>query len=166
MIWLGLGSNVGDRLGHLQAALQGMQAQGAEVFRVSPVFETPAWGGTADTPFYNAVAEIGWQAGPLALLALLQQLETEAGRVRTVKWGNRPLDLDILEFHREQWQHERLQLPHPWYASRDFVLAPMASLEPDWVPTGAAQTVSELLHNFPDATWKQLSVRLWPVPPS
>jgi 2-amino-4-hydroxy-6-hydroxymethyldihydropteridine diphosphokinase len=72
-------------------------------------------------------------------------VEEKMGRVREKKWGPRLIDIDLLEFNRTTIDHERLQLPHPFYPKRVFVLAPLAELESEWIPTGHQQTVSELL---------------------
>lgn len=145
MIFLGIGSNQGDKASHLHAALAHLQGCGVEIRRCSRFYHTAPWGGVEQAAFLNAVCEVSFAGSASELLDHCLAIEIEMGRVRQQKWGPRLIDLDVLEFHREQWDTERLKLPHPYYPQRDFVLEPLAELEPDWVPTGYQQTVTELL---------------------
>ena len=145
MIYLGIGANLGDRMATMRQALEMLELRGGLVLDCSPVFETAAWGGAAQGSFLNAVVEIAYQDTAPKLLDTLLHIENLLGRIRQVKWGNRLIDLDILEFHREVWSHPLLHLPHPGYTSRAFVLAPFAAFRPDFLPTGSDSSVSDLL---------------------
>ena len=133
MIFLGLGSNLGDKTANLQMALQKLGEKGVAVLRISTILETPPWGFTEQDSFMNLVAEVGFDGTPESLLSILLGIENEMGRVREIKWGPRLIDLDILDFHRQIVQTETLSLPHPHYHERDFVMIPLRELEPDWV---------------------------------
>jgi 2-amino-4-hydroxy-6-hydroxymethyldihydropteridine diphosphokinase len=126
--YLGIGSNLGDRLANLQGAVDGLAATpGIEVVAVSRVYETDPIG--PDQPDYlNAAVAVDTTLSPRALLAVGQALEAAAGRVRDVRWGPRTLDVDILWFGDEEVDEPDLQIPHPRWGERDFVLAPLCDL--------------------------------------
>lgn len=145
MIYLGIGSNLGNRRETMREAVRLLDSNGCLTLRSSGLYQTPAWGGTAEGDFLNAVLEVSFGSPAPILLDLLLELEDQLGRIRVKKWGNRAIDLDILEFNRENWDHPRLILPHPGYPSRSFVLQPFADLSPDFIPTGLLLSVSQLL---------------------
>jgi 2-amino-4-hydroxy-6-hydroxymethyldihydropteridine diphosphokinase len=129
--FLGLGSNLGDRLAHLRAAVGGLR----DIVAVSSVFETAPVGGPDDQgPYLNLVVELDTPLDPRGLLAVCQQAEVAAGRVREVRWGPRTLDVDVLWVDGEIVDEPDLQVPHPRMWERRFVLAPLAELAPDLVP--------------------------------
>ena len=133
-VYLGLGSNVGDRDGHLQQALQRLRAvPGLEVVRVSKVRETaPVGDGPAQGPFKNAVAEVRTTLPAQALLSVLKTIEQAAGRVLTSARNQpRPLDLDILFYGDEVIDTRELVVPHPRWHEREFVLEPLRELGVD-----------------------------------
>ena len=125
--FLGLGSNLGDRVTNLQSAVDAMP----EVVAVSPVYETAPVGGPEQGPFLNLVVELDTTASPRSLLELCQRLEREAGRVRTEHWGPRTLDVDVLWIDGVIADEDDLQVPHPRMFERAFVLVPLADLAPD-----------------------------------
>ncbi len=129
--YLGLGSNLGDRLAHLQGAVDGLVgAEGVTVVAVSPVYETEPIG--PDQPEYlNAVVAVETELGPRRLLELAQALERAAQRVRGERWGPRTLDVDVLVFGWEVIEEPDLVVPHPRMWERGFVMAPLHDLEPE-----------------------------------
>ncbi|WP_028937870.1 2-amino-4-hydroxy-6-hydroxymethyldihydropteridine diphosphokinase [Pseudonocardia spinosispora] len=145
---LSLGSNLGDRAAYLRLAVAGLAAQ-ASVVAVSPVYETAPWGGVEQDDFLNAIViasspsldEWGW-------LRLGQHLETEADRVREVRWGPRTLDVDVVTVDGPDGpvfsSDPELVLPHPGTAERNTVLRPWLDIEPDAVLPGTGP-VSALL---------------------
>ncbi len=145
MILLGLGTNKGNKLANLQEVLSQLNSRGVEVLRQAPIFETEPWGKKNQDSFLNTVIEVKYEGTPQELLQTILQIEQLMGRVREYKWGPRIIDIDILEFNRETIESPGLTIPHPHYPERVFVLAPMAELEPDWVPTNGTMTVTELL---------------------
>ena len=128
--FLGLGSNLGDRLGHLRQAVSALP----DLVAVSPVYETEPVGGPDGQPaFLNLVAELETARSPRQLLAVARRLESDAGRVRTVRHGPRTLDVDVLLVGSLVVDEPELVVPHPRMWKRRFVLAPLADLAPDLV---------------------------------
>ncbi len=148
-IYLGLGSNVGDRRANLSLALAELANGGARLLRVSPVVESPAMlpdDAPADwnRPFLNIVAEYEAQESPVELLDRLKQIENALGRGDHARWAPRTIDLDILLWGNERIATERLTVPHPGIIERAFVLTPLAALAPlATIPGRGAKTVLE-----------------------
>lgn len=150
---LSLGSNLGDRFGHLQAAVTGF---GRAVRAVSPVYETAPWGGVAQDDFLNAVLVVqdagtdawGW-------LRRGQGLERAAERVRDVRWGPRTLDVDVVTVQGAEGavlsEDPELLLPHPGTPQRATVLRPWLDVEPEAVLPGHGPVVALLAALGPDA---------------
>lgn len=131
---LGLGSNVGDRLGWLRLAVDGL---GAAVRRVSPVYETTPWGVVDQDDFLNAVVIVEDPlTGARGWLERARELESRAGRVRDTRWGPRTLDVDVITVDGVCSDDPELTLPHPGAAGRTSVLLPWLDIEPDGVLPG------------------------------
>jgi 2-amino-4-hydroxy-6-hydroxymethyldihydropteridine diphosphokinase len=147
---IGLGSNVGDRQAHLDRAIADLAATpGITVRAVSSYHETaPVGGPEGQGPFLNAAARIDSELDPFELLRTLRSIEEKAGRVRTVRWGERPLDLDLLIFGCKRLITPDLILPHPRMAVRRFVLAPLAEIAPTIVDTRTGLSIEQLLANL------------------
>lgn len=127
--YLGLGSNLGDRLGLLQRAIEMLcNAEKIHVSKVSSMYETPPWGRLNQPAFINCVAEIDTELSPWQLLAACQQIEKELGRVRREHWGARTIDVDILYISGVAMQSRELTVPHPYMLERAFVLVPLAEI--------------------------------------
>lgn len=140
---LSIGSNLGDRLAHLQSVVSGLRGA---VRAVSPVYETDAWGGVEQGPFLNAVvlADAPDLDGP-GWLRRAHEFENAADRVREQRWGPRTLDVDIVSCHDGDAEVRSydpvLTLPHPLAHQRAFVLVPWLAAAPDAVLTVAGQSV-------------------------
>ena len=130
--YIALGSNLGDRIGQMQSALKALAADNQlKVLQISPLYENRAVGmGEADD-FLNAMTEVETSMAPLALLDCCLKVESKLGRVRTKDWAPRTIDLDIIAYGDEVIEHERLQVPHPRIAERDFVVHPLCAIAPD-----------------------------------
>ncbi len=130
--YLGLGSNVGDREGHLRAAIESLRESGVEVEATSSTYETEPVGEVLDQPdFLNAVVRIRTDLEPEALLDRCKAIEAERGRaLQAPRHSPRPLDVDLLLLGDLELSTERLTLPHPEVRSRRFVLAPLLELDP------------------------------------
>lgn len=148
LIWLGLGSNVGDRAAWLRQALHGLQTGGFETLRLSPVFETPPWGLTEQASFFNMVAGGRYRSSPQDLMRLCLAVEASLGRERKERWGPRTIDIDILLFRDEIVQEANLQIPHPRLAERLFVLVPLAAAEAGIQIPGKDSTIEQILSQF------------------
>lgn len=132
---LGLGSNLGDRAGYLRSAVAALRARD-RVLGVSPVYETAPLGGPAQGEYLNLVVELDTARSPSELLELCLELEDEADRDRTQRWGPRTLDVDVLWIEGVSVAEADLEVPHPRMRERRFVLAPLADLAPDLVGDG------------------------------
>ena len=133
---IALGANQGDRAATLHAAVRELaDADGVELVAISSLHETIAIrpdGPDPDAPEYlNAVALIRTELTPDALLDLLHVIESDHGRVRAERWGDRTLDLDIVDFAGIRRDRDGLTLPHPRAGERDFVLRPWLEVDPD-----------------------------------
>jgi 2-amino-4-hydroxy-6-hydroxymethyldihydropteridine diphosphokinase len=140
---IALGSNLGDRLANLRAAVAELKQRGVVVERCSSVWETePVPPGQ---PFFlNAVLVSETGIEPLALLSLLKAIEREMGRTEGRRWGPRPIDLDILFYDDLRMDTEALTIPHPRIAERAFVLAPLAEVVTGPLPV-LGRSAAELL---------------------
>jgi len=131
--FVGLGSNLGDSRALLRAAVDGLAAAG-DVVGVSPLYETePVGGPGGQGPYLNVVVELSTGDTPRQLLERCRALEEAAGRVRTVRWGPRTLDADVLWVQGCEVDEPDLTVPHPRLWERRFVVAPLADLAPDLV---------------------------------
>ena len=139
----GLGSNLGDRVGHLTAAVAGLSMGGVRDVRVSSAYETDPVGGPAQPDYLNAVVVGETSLAAVELLTLAKALEFRAQRIRTVRNAPRTLDVDILALGDVVLSTEQLTVPHPRAHERAFVLVPWAEVDPGFVVPGRG-TVSEL----------------------
>lgn len=145
-ILVSIGSNVGNRLENLTQAIHLVNEQVASVVKVSPLYETPAWG-FESAAFYNGVVVLHSYKSPQKILAQLLKIEKQMGRVRTQDQGYqaRIIDLDIISYDEEQLTTETLQIPHPQLQHRNFVLLPLKDIVPNWVHPVLKKSVAELL---------------------
>ena len=129
---LALGSNIGDRAAYLRFAIDRL---GDRVTAQSQVFETDPVGGPENQDAYlNMVVAIDTELDPYALLRWLHRIEADAGRERVIHWGPRTLDIDLLFFDDVVIDGGNLAVPHPRYAERRFVLAPLSEVAPERCP--------------------------------
>ncbi|MDI6870879.1 MAG: biotin--[acetyl-CoA-carboxylase] ligase [Bacillota bacterium] len=156
-VYVGLGANVGDRAGNLFRARRTMAAlPGTRLVAVSRLYETEPVGYRDQPWFLNQVVELETELPPRELLEFLLDIETELGRVRTVRWGPRALDLDLLLYGPMELSTLALTLPHPRMWNRAFVLAPLAELAPELrTPEGepVAEAASRLAEEQPLRLW-------------
>lgn len=134
LAYIGLGSNLGDRMGQMRQALELLQqTDDLRVLRTSPVYQNRAVGmGKGANDFLNAVAEVNSTLPALELLEVCLGVERQLGRARSREgWTPRTIDLDLLFYEGATIQEERLVLPHPRIAERDFVAVPLADLAPE-----------------------------------
>ena len=146
-VLIGLGSNLGDRRTALEGAIAALaETPGIRVRKVSTFHETePVGGPPGQGRYLNAAAVLETSLDPFALLTVLQAIEARFGRVRTVRWGERTLDLDLLLFGDRIIDTPELVVPHPRYSVRRFVLEPLAEVAPEAVDPVGKRTIRELL---------------------
>jgi 2-amino-4-hydroxy-6-hydroxymethyldihydropteridine diphosphokinase len=133
-VFLGLGSNLGDRDNYLQMAITCLQEnKNIQVVQQSSVIETDPVGEIEQGAFLNQVVEIETNLEPLELLAFCLRTEKLHGRVRTKKWGPRTIDIDILSFDNLVIQFDGLELPHSEMHNRMFVLQPLSEIAPSFI---------------------------------
>ena len=162
-VYLGIGSNLGNRAANLRMALRYLPPL-ARVEEVSSLYETAPLGGEEQPPFYNAVCRISTGLGPEALLRHLKQIEFAIGRRPGPRWGPRPIDLDILLCGDQVLKQEGLVIPHPLLAERAFVLVPLAELAPDLRHPVLGKPVGELLSALDEAALsgvRRIELRGW-----
>jgi 2-amino-4-hydroxy-6-hydroxymethyldihydropteridine diphosphokinase len=155
LAYIGLGSNLSDLVAgqqrdsksQLQLAIDSLSEHPqVQLLKLSSFYQTPAIGPGEQPDYINAAALLQTELAPLDLLVLLQSIENHHGRVRTVRWGARTLDLDMLLYDQLSLHSPRLTLPHPRMHERGFVLAPLCEIVADLcLPSG--ENISELLAN-------------------
>lgn len=144
-VFVGLGSNLGDRAGMLnRAAKEISKIPGLRVVQWSPVYETDPVGKPDQPKFLNAACEIQTGLAPAELMAELLAVENRLGRTRGERWGPREIDLDILLYDGVVRAEPEVTVPHPELEQRRFVLVPLRELDPDLVHPVSGMTVSEL----------------------
>ncbi|EJW20530.1 hypothetical protein IMCC14465_16550 [alpha proteobacterium IMCC14465] len=153
MILVGIGSNLSGKAGSpietVKESLRAMQTRGMTILTCSDFYDTPPVGPSGQGHYVNAVVRLGSVIGPHGLLRELQTIENQFGRQRSVKWGARTLDLDVLDWHGHL-VHGRLNLPHPEISRRGFVLRPLMDVAPEWRHPETGLSVRAL--------WNRLSV--------
>lgn len=149
-VYLGLGSNVGRRAERLRRAVARLgRLPGTRLGRVSPVYESSPVG-PRQRWFLNAVARIETTLDPLRLLLHLKGIERDLGRRRRRRWGPREIDVDILFYGRRRRKGRRLELPHPRWRERKFVLWPLADIAPRFRDPADGRTVAALRRKLTD----------------
>jgi 2-amino-4-hydroxy-6-hydroxymethyldihydropteridine diphosphokinase len=153
VILIALGANLPSPAGPpaetLSAALARLEQTGVKILVRSSLYETPAWPDPAQPAFVNAVAAIQTALQPVELLALLHDVETAFGRLRSVPNAPRPLDIDLLDYDGRVMAGD-LALPHPRITQRSFVLVPLAEIAPGWRHPVTGQGAAGLLADLPD----------------
>ncbi|MDQ6678607.1 MAG: 2-amino-4-hydroxy-6-hydroxymethyldihydropteridine diphosphokinase [Acidobacteriota bacterium] len=146
-VFLGLGSNMGDREKNIRQAVRELNASGVPIQRLSPIYETEPEGITGQPLFLNAVAQAETNLFPPQLLSCIHAIEARMKRVRTVRNGPRTIDIDIIFYQSAVFKTKDLEIPHPRFRERRFVLAPLADLVPNWRDPVTHRTVSDLLEH-------------------
>lgn len=149
-VYLGLGSNLGNRQSNLRAAIERLSESGVHVVRVSPTYETEPVGFANQGWFLNLVVEAETALFPVQLLARTSRIERDLGRVRSVPNGPRTVDIDILLYGQAVIHTAKLEVPHPRMGERRFVLAPLADLAPDLRHPVTRRSIRRMLEDAPD----------------
>ena len=135
VVYLSLGTNIGNRLDNLKHALESLK-EFCQVVASSSVYETDPWGFEDQPIFYNQVVRIETGLEPLTLLRAIKKIELKMGRIPTFQYGPRLIDIDILVYDKLMITSAELTIPHPQIKSRAFVLSPMVEIAPDLIIPG------------------------------
>ena len=149
-IFLSLGSSIGDAKSIFVLAEKELETRGVKIIQKSKNLKNAPYGGVAENDFTNAVWEVATDLKPEDLLRTLQEVESEQGRVRDVKWADRTLDIDILIYGEVVCESETLTLPHPKIAKRVFVLGPWSEFVDENFEIPTLGRLSELLEHVSD----------------
>ncbi len=148
-----LGSNLGNRELNLQSSINNIQQQETcKIISISSVYETEPWGIPSNNNYLNQAAVIETSLNPFNLLTLLQEIEMESGRTRSVKWEDRIIDIDILLYNSFVLDSLGLKIPHPELPNRRFALLPACEIAPEWEHPLYHQSIKSLLEVCCDET--------------
>lgn len=157
--YIGIGSNLGDRIGNLRRSIDLLkELPDIKIRKVSGIYENEPWGPEKDQPdFLNMALEVDCGKEPRGLLKDLKDIETSLGRKDGPKWGPRAIDLDILYFGNLIIRETGLVIPHDRVTERFFVLKPMVDLDPDWEDPVSGKTIRRMLEELDwKGRWRKL----------
>ena len=141
---IGIGTNMGDRMGYIKRALSELDKRAGQVVSQSSVIETKAYGYTDQDDFLNLAVTLETGLEPYDLLSVLMAIEKDLDRTRLFRWGPRTIDLDILFYDDRIIDRPDLHIPHIDFYNRDFVLGPVCEIEPDLTDPRTGKTVTQL----------------------
>lgn len=156
--FISIGSNIGEREVYLKQAVEALKERAdTTVNKVSSIYETAPVGYTDQADFLNIVISIQTTLSAQELLMICQGIEQELGRERTIRWGPRTVDLDILLYNQDNIETESLIVPHPRMAERAFVLVPLLEIAPNAVHpiSGKAYSEEEAIHDDSVQVWSE-----------
>ena len=154
IVFLGLGTNLGDREGNLKAAVEQINKRVGEVTSLSAFYVTEPWGFESENGFYNIALILETSLSPLDLLYATQQIERDLGRTAktTTSYTDRIIDIDIIDYNNQTIDTQTLTLPHKLMHKRNFVLYPLADIAPDWQHPILKLTATELKNASADTS--------------
>lgn len=151
IVFLGLGTNLGDRENNLKSAISGIEDSIGVIINSSSVYETEPWGFKSDKQFLNMVVKVKTDLSPDLLLKAIHRIEKDMGRERTGSaYSPRVIDIDILFYNKDIIDLEDIQIPHPSIGTRKFVLVPLFEIEPDFKHPKSKASISTLLNSCDD----------------
>lgn len=143
-----LGSNLGDREKNINDAINELQVSGIIISKKSSLYNTPPWGYTEQPDFLNQAIECLTSLEPFELLKEIKKIERKLGREKTVRYGPRIIDIDIIFYDDLIFKSDELTIPHPLMHKRDFVLKPLCEIAPDFVHPELKLSVKNLLEKL------------------
>lgn len=162
-VYLGLGSNLGDKKRHLNDAVAKIEERIGRVISLSAFYATAPWGFSSANRFLNAALCVATELPPLAVLEITQQIERELGRTAKSDGGSyadRVIDIDLLLYGEERLTLEALTIPHPLMSERNFVLEPLAEIAPSLMHPQLQQTIGQLLAKLHERTQTDVNLSL------
>lgn len=149
---LSLGTNLGDRIKHLQTAVDLLQEVVGQIQSCSSVYESEAWGFESESTFLNMNVSILTFFSPIELLDHLKKIELENGRIKLKKnrYEDRTIDIDIIAFDTQILALKNLEIPHKEYINRKFVLLPLQEIEPNWKDPKTHVSIDKLIQDCSD----------------
>ena len=154
-VYLGIGSNLGDKKENIRKAI-GLLEEQMEVPARSSIYETEPVGKIKQDMFLNCVVEARTDIPPIELFDLLKLMERKLGRIKEVKWGPRIIDLDILIYGNESIKKKSLTVPHREMHGRRFVLIPLQEIAPDFIHPALKKKIPEMLKDVPESMVKKI----------
>jgi 2-amino-4-hydroxy-6-hydroxymethyldihydropteridine diphosphokinase len=148
VVYLSLGSNIGDREDNLKKAVDKIKQNKIRIIKESRIYETKPYGIKEQRDFLNLALKIETTYTPQKLIKILLDIEKEMGRVRDIKWGPRIIDIDILFYDSLTINDENLKIPHPDLHNRLFVLEPLSEIAPDFIHPIYKRGVLDLLNDL------------------
>lgn len=152
-VFLSLGSNLGDRISNINKAYQIIEERVGTILKKSSFYSSPPWGFESDEAFINTVILISTQKSAEEVLDILKDIERGLGRKKKTDptgYHDRIIDLDIIDYNGIVLNTKELILPHPRMEQRDFVLVPLAEIEPNWLHKGKNLPLNDLLKTLPN----------------
>lgn len=156
---LALGSSMGKKAQKLSDAKDFLARLSSSEIRFSSIWETEPVG-IARNQFYNAIVEISYSGTPAQLLKLIKQYEIDAGRDQnSERWADRPIDIDIIDFDGDYYIDADLEIPHPRYKERLFVLSPLQDLDPYWMDTVSGDHIEDMIKKAPPIRLSKITAK-------
>jgi len=161
-IFLGIGSNKGNKIEYLASAVQKLNSdEFCKVEKVSSIYESEPYGVKEQDTFFNAVVQLRSERNLFELHSLIKKFEKEIGRIESSKWGPREIDIDLLFFGNEIYSDEKLTVPHKEILLRDFVIIPLKEIAPEFIHPKAQIKIKEIdLNKIEKLIFKKIEIDL------
>jgi 2-amino-4-hydroxy-6-hydroxymethyldihydropteridine diphosphokinase len=153
VVYLGIGTNEGDRSQNIKDCTQSIKEKIGEIKATSSIYETEPWGVENQETYYNIVLKLNTSLYPLHLLRIVQEIETNLGRIRREKWGSRIIDIDILFYQDFVFSTPDLIIPHPYVDQRNFVLDPLLEIDSTFFHPKLKKSIASIRTLCKDSNW-------------